>query len=179
MKLAFKIASVRFDWGISVRRDSVRFHRISYDARDPMTLRANMAAYRPVWRNEKVVAELLLDRGAWPGSSGSPVLRSDSRVIGMVIGSVTEEGTTITTVRCALAVRGLFADPDVKRSRTARTPQSSCLICCKYGVPESGRLLSGAQKDRGSRCSSGGTSNPRSSFARSVGASGFADHTSV
>ncbi len=114
VNLAFKIASVRFDWSIPPDGTQLAFIGFPMNARDPMTLRANMAAYRPVWRNEKVVAELLLDRGAWPGSSGSPVFRSDGRVIGMVIGAVTEEGTAITTVRGALAVRGLFADPEAK-----------------------------------------------------------------
>ena len=110
----FKIVPVKFDWTIPPDATQIAFTGFPMNARDPMTFRANVSAYRPVWRNEHVVDELVMDRGAWPGSSGSPVFTSDGRAIGILIASRTEEGTAMTTVRSASAVRALLAGPDQK-----------------------------------------------------------------
>jgi hypothetical protein len=104
----FEIVPVKFDWRIPPDATQVAFTGFPMNVRDPMTFRANVAAYRPVWRSEKVVPELVLDRSAWPGSSGSPVFLSDGRVIGIVIASRTEEGTAMTALRPASAVRALL-----------------------------------------------------------------------
>ena len=104
----FEIVPVKFDWSIPPDATQVAFTSFPMNVRDPMTFRANVAAYRPVWRSEKVVPELVLDRGAWPGSSGSPVFLSDGRVIGILIASRTEEGATMTTLRPASAVRAVL-----------------------------------------------------------------------
>jgi hypothetical protein len=106
---AFEIVPVKFDWSIPPDATQVAFTGFPMNVRDPMTFRANVAAYRPVWRRERVVPELLLDRSAWPGSSGSPVFLADGKVIGIVIASRTEEGTAMTAVRPASVVRALLA----------------------------------------------------------------------
>jgi hypothetical protein len=110
--LDFKIVPVKFDWNIPPDGTQVAFTGFPMNVRDPMTFRANVAAYRPVWRDQKVVAELILDRGAWPGSSGSPIFNSDGRIIGILIAARTEEGTAMTAVRSASAVRSLLAGPE-------------------------------------------------------------------
>lgn len=79
------------------------------NARDPMTFRASISAFRPSWRDGQSVAELVLDRAGWPGSSGSPVFLADGRVIGIVIGGRTEDGIGMTTVRPVGTVRHLMA----------------------------------------------------------------------
>jgi len=104
----FEIVPVKFDWRIPPDATQVAFTGFPMNVRDPMTFRANVAAYRPVWRSENSVPELVLDRGAWPGSSGSPVFLADGRVIGLLIASRTEEGTAMTTLRPASAVRTLL-----------------------------------------------------------------------
>src|SRR5215831_4638599 len=106
--LDFKIVPVKFHWDVPPDAAQVAFTGFPLNARDPMTLRANVAAYRPVWRNEKLVPEVLLDRGAWPGSSGSPIFLSDGRVIGILIAARTEEGTAMTNLRPVSAVRDLL-----------------------------------------------------------------------
>jgi hypothetical protein len=110
----FEIVPVKFDWSIPPDATQVAFTGFPMKVRDPMTFRANLAAYRPVWRREKVVPELVLDRSAWPGSSGSPVFLSDGKVVGIVIASRTEEGTAMTAVRPASVVRALLAGREKK-----------------------------------------------------------------
>jgi V8-like Glu-specific endopeptidase len=104
----FEILPVKFDWRMSPDATQVAFTGFPMNVRDPMTFRANIAAYRPVWRSENSVPEFVLDRGAWPGSSGSPVFLADGRVIGFLIASRTEEGTAMTAVRPVSAVRAVL-----------------------------------------------------------------------
>ena len=110
----FEIVPVKFDWRIPPDATQVAFTGFPMNVRDPMTFRASVAAYRPVWRSENSVPELALDRGAWPGFSGSPVFLSDGKVIGIVIASRTEEGTAMTAVRPASVVRALLAGREKK-----------------------------------------------------------------
>jgi hypothetical protein len=105
----FQIVPVTFDWRIPPDATQVAFTGFPMNVRDPMTFRANVAAYRPAWRNEKLVPEFVLDRSAWPGSSGSPVFLSDGKVIGIIIASRTEEGTAMTAVRSASIVGDLHS----------------------------------------------------------------------
>ena len=79
--------------------DLLAFTGFPMNARDPMTYRADVAAYRLVWRNEKVIAVLMLDRAGWPGSSGSHVFISEGRVIGILTAARAEERTEMTTLR--------------------------------------------------------------------------------
>jgi hypothetical protein len=104
----FEILPVKFDWRMAPDATQVAFTGFPMNVRDPMTFRANIAAYRPVWRSENSVPELILDRGAWPGSSGSPVFLADGRVIGLLIASRTEEGTAMTALRPVSAVRAVL-----------------------------------------------------------------------
>ena len=112
--LDFEIVPVKFDWSIPPDGTQVAFTGFPMNIRDPVTFRANVAAYRPVWRNEKVVGELLLDRGAWPGSSGSPLFLSNGSIIGILIAARTEEGTAMTAVLCVSALRALLGDSEKK-----------------------------------------------------------------
>jgi hypothetical protein len=102
--LSFKIVPVKFDWSIPPDATPVAFTGFPTNARDPITLRANVAAYRPAWRNKRVVPELLLDRFASPGSSGSPVFLPDGRVVG-ILTARTDDGTEMTNIRPVSAVR--------------------------------------------------------------------------
>jgi hypothetical protein len=82
-KADFRVVPVQFEWNIPPDGTQVAFTGFPFGVRDPMTFRAGMAAYSPVWRGEKVIDEVVLDRSAWPGFSGSPVFVSSGRVIGI------------------------------------------------------------------------------------------------
>jgi len=111
--LGFKIVPAKFDWNIPPDATQVAFLGFPMSARDPITFRAGVAAYRPAWRNERAVAELVLDRSAWPGSSGSPVFLSDGSVIG-ILTARTDDGTEMTVLRPVSAVRTLIMSPEKK-----------------------------------------------------------------
>jgi trypsin-like peptidase len=109
-----KIVPVKFEWDIPPDGTQVAFTGFPLKVRDPITFRAGVAANRPVWRDGNVVPQLLLDRTAWPGFSGSPVFLSDGRVIGILFAGVLEEGTAMTFLRPASAVRGMIGQPTKK-----------------------------------------------------------------
>jgi V8-like Glu-specific endopeptidase len=50
----------------------------------PITSRGSIAAYVPI---ENGVTRQLIDKAAWPGSSGSPVYDESGRVLGMIVGA--------------------------------------------------------------------------------------------
>jgi S1-C subfamily serine protease len=102
----FKIAPVKPARSISPDGTQVAFTGFPLGVRDPMTSKAIVAAYRTVWENDKAIAELVLDRAPWPGSSGSPVYLSDGRVIGIVIAS----GIGLTIVRPESLIWEMFAE---------------------------------------------------------------------
>lgn len=109
-KVQSRIAAVRFEWNIPPDGASVAFTGFPMKARDPMTFRTAVAAYRIPWENENPIPELALDRAALPGHSGSPVYLSDGRVIGIVIGIGKGEATGLTIARPASLLRGLVAE---------------------------------------------------------------------
>jgi len=108
------IVPVTLESSIPPDGTQVAFTGFPTGARDPMTVRADVVAYRPVRHNERIIGEIVLDRAAWPGFSGSPVYLSDGRVIGIVVAGRTDEGTALTILRPVLAARTLFIDPEKK-----------------------------------------------------------------
>ena len=105
-----RIVPVKFEWDNPLDGTQVAFTGFPFKVRDPISVRAGVAANRPVWRDGRVIPELILDRTAWPGFSGSPVFLSDGRVIGLLFAGVLEEGTAMTFLRPASAVRSMIAE---------------------------------------------------------------------
>jgi hypothetical protein len=104
-----KVASVQFEWNLPRDGTQVAFTGFPLEARDPMTFRAGVAAYRMPWRDQPI-PELVLDHTALPGFSGSPVYLADGRVVAILVGNGTAEATGITVARPASICREMLAE---------------------------------------------------------------------
>jgi V8-like Glu-specific endopeptidase len=113
-KLKSKIAPVKFEWSIPSDGTQVAMTGFPMNARDPMTLRAALSGYLIPWQDEKPIPELVLDRTAWPGYSGSPVYLSDGRVIGILIAVAKDEALGMTIARPVSLVREWLAEKPKK-----------------------------------------------------------------
>ena len=106
----FRISPVRLEFGIPADGTRVAFTAFPLGTRDPMTFMAEVAAYRTQWQNERSLPELVLDRGTWPGSSGSPVYLPDGSVVGILIKFGNEDGTGLTYIRPIASVERIIAE---------------------------------------------------------------------
>jgi hypothetical protein len=80
-----KILSAQFEWNPPRDGAQVAFTGFPLQARDPMTFRAGVAAYR-IPRTTESIPELVLDHAAFPGFSRSPVYLADERVVAILVG---------------------------------------------------------------------------------------------
>ena len=60
----------------------------------PLSSRGNVAAYRKTV-DENGARELIIDKGTWPGASGSPVYSPEGKVVGIILARGTDEATGI------------------------------------------------------------------------------------
>jgi hypothetical protein len=110
INLSWKIMPARFEYSKQPDGTQVAMTGFPLSARDPMTSRAAIATHRTLQQNDgKLVSELILDRTAWPGGSGSPVYLSGGLVIGIVVAKGVEEGTGVAVVRPSESLRELLS----------------------------------------------------------------------
>ncbi len=89
---------VTFEDGDQLSGTAVAFTGFGLQSLDPITSRGDVAAY--VNRVAELgKTEMLIDRTAWPGDSGSPVYLEDGRVIGMIQRRGTGDGEGVAVVR--------------------------------------------------------------------------------
>jgi hypothetical protein len=81
--LHLKAMPVLFEWDIPPDGTQVAFTGFPLRARDPMTFRAHVAAFRTPWPDEPI-PELVLDRPTLSGFSGSPVYLSNGKVVAII-----------------------------------------------------------------------------------------------
>jgi S1-C subfamily serine protease len=113
-KLKSKIAPVRLEWSVPSGGTQVAITGFPMNARDPMTLRAAVSGYLVPWQDKTPIPQLVLDRAAWPGYSGSPVYLSDGRVIGILIAAAQDEALGLAIARPASLVRDWLAEKPKK-----------------------------------------------------------------
>lgn len=96
IRILHKAVPVQIDSNIQPDGTQVAFSGFPLQARDPMTLRAHVAAYQVPWPDE-ATPQVVLDHGALPGFSGSPVFRVDGKVIAILVrdGSPDAPGTSV------------------------------------------------------------------------------------
>jgi len=113
-KLTSMLSPVTFEWNVPPDGTQVAFTGFPMYARDPMTVRSAVSAYRIQWQSEKPGPELLLDRPAWPGYSGSPVYLSDGTVIAILVAGGKDDATGITLARPASLIRKFLSEEQKK-----------------------------------------------------------------
>ena len=106
-ELRLRIAPVEFDWHIPPDGAPVAFTGFPLQARDPMTFRANVAAHRTPFPDEPI-PEMIIDRQALPGFSGSPIYLADGRVVAVAIRLGKDETLGITIARPVSVLREML-----------------------------------------------------------------------
>ena len=97
------LKAVKFEWNIPPDGTQVAFAGFPLEARDPMTFRAHLAAYRAPLPN-LLTPGLIIDHPSLPGYSGSPVYMADGKVVGILVadGGPDAPGTAIARPVSAL-----------------------------------------------------------------------------
>lgn len=107
-ELHLKAAPVQFEWNIPPDGTQVAFTGFPLRARDPMTFRADVAAFRMPWPDESM-PELVLDRATLPGFSGAPVYLANGKVVAILVKDGKDEAMGVTIARPASALREMLA----------------------------------------------------------------------
>lgn len=107
------VEPAQFEWNIPPDGSPVAFTGFPLEVRDPMTFRANVAAYRILWQGDSI-PELVLDHTALPGFSGSPVYLADGKIVAITVKNGTAEATGITIARPASTFRKMLPQSATK-----------------------------------------------------------------
>ena len=102
-----KAVPVRFEWNVQPDGAQLAFTGFPLEARDPMTFRAHIAAYRNM-QPDMPTHELLLDHASLPGFSGAPVYLADGRVVAILLKDGQPEAPGIAVARPVSAVREML-----------------------------------------------------------------------
>jgi hypothetical protein len=91
----------------------------------PLSSRGNVATYRAV-ADDNGPRELVMDKGTWPGASGSPIYNAEGNILGIVLQRGTNEGVGMAIARPTSFIlkfldgKGIAvtqANPDKKKSK--------------------------------------------------------------
>ena len=107
--LHLKAAPVVFEWDIPADGTEVAFTGFPLRARDPMTFRAHVAAFRTPWPDEPI-PELVLDRPTLAGFSGSPVYLANGKVVAIILKEGKDEAAGVTIVRPVAVLREMLGE---------------------------------------------------------------------
>lgn len=107
IKKSRKDTPVQFEWNTQSDGTKLAFTGFPLEARDPMTFRAHVAAYRILF-TEEPTPELILDHASLPGFSGSPVYTADGKIVAIVTKDGKPEAPGISIARPASAFRDML-----------------------------------------------------------------------
>jgi hypothetical protein len=107
--LHLKAAPVLFELDIPPDGTQVAFTGFPLRARDPMTFRAHVAAFRTPWPDEPI-PELVLDRPTLSGFSGSPVYLANGKVVAIILKDGKDEAAGVTIVRPVSVFREMLRE---------------------------------------------------------------------
>ena len=101
------VEAVRFVWDIPPDGTQIAFTGFPLEARDPMTFRAHVAAYRVIFPDE-LTPELVLDHASLPGFSGAPVFLADGTVVAILLKDGKPQAEGMSIARPVSAVREML-----------------------------------------------------------------------
>ena len=101
------LKAVQLDWGVPADGRRVAFTGFPLEARDPMTFRAHVAAYRGP-RPNLLTPELVLDHASQPGFSGAPVFLADGTVVAILVRDGKPQAEGMSIARPISAVREML-----------------------------------------------------------------------
>jgi hypothetical protein len=105
--LHLKAAPVLFEWDIPPDGTQVAFTGFPLRARDPMTFRAHVAAFRTPWPDEEI-PELVLDGPTF--FSGSPIYLANGNVVAIILKDGKDEAAGVTIVRPVSVFREMLRE---------------------------------------------------------------------
>jgi hypothetical protein len=112
-KLHLKATPVQFEWNIPPDGTQLAFTGFPLEARDPMTFRAHVAAYRST--RDEMTPELIIDHGSLPGFSGSPVFIADAKVVAILVKDGTPEAAGVAIARPVSLFRKMIGEDSPSR----------------------------------------------------------------
>lgn len=104
--LGIAVTPVTLDTGDSQDGTPIAFTGFPLEIRYPLTARGHLAASQPAFVAGGL-PRLVVDRVAWPGSSGSPVYGADGHVMGIVIERGVEGTTGLAFARPAALIEDI------------------------------------------------------------------------
>jgi hypothetical protein len=106
------VSPVEFETHLPVDGTSVAFSGFPLSNTDPISAVGFVAGYQT--NADLGTFTVIVDRGTWPGASGSPIYLPNGHVIGMVLARGTGDGTGLTYGRLGRFVQQLLPAPDNK-----------------------------------------------------------------
>jgi hypothetical protein len=113
IRKSIKVTPVQFEWNTQADGAQLAFTGFPLEARDPMTFRAYVAAYRILTAGEPTT-ELILDHASLPGFSGSPVYTADGKVVAILTKDGKPEAPGISIARPISAIRDMITTSSAK-----------------------------------------------------------------
>jgi hypothetical protein len=107
-QLHLKAAPVQCQSSLPPDGAQLAFTGFPLEARDPMTFRAHVAAYRA--SGEEMAPELIIDHASLPGFSGSPVFGANGKVFGILVRDGKPEAAGTAVVRPVSTFRKMLGE---------------------------------------------------------------------
>jgi S1-C subfamily serine protease len=90
---------------------------------EPLCSRGHVATYRNTV-DEQGDREILIDKGTWPGASGSPIYSGGGRVLGILLARGTAEATGIAVGRPTNFILAFLRKNDIRFTSTKSSPKN-------------------------------------------------------
>lgn len=122
---AIKTKPLTADFANDVQKDGtpVAFTGFPLSTLQPITSQGTVAAYRGVIGDAVGPRELIVDKNAWPGASGSPIYTSSGEILGLIVERGTDGGSGLAYGRTSAYIKQFLSDNKIKREKEKQDQQ--------------------------------------------------------